>query len=42
MCFCAGILADLGPSQINKYDNKTTIRWQQVSVLINDLLNHSN
>ncbi len=29
-------------SWINKYDNKTTSRWQQVPVLINDLLNHSN
>ncbi len=37
MCFCAGTLADLGLSWINKYDNKTTSRWKQVPVLINDL-----
>ncbi len=28
-------------SWMNKYDNKTTSRWQQVPVLINVLLNHS-
>ncbi len=41
MCFCAGTLAGLGLSWINKYDNKPASRWQQVPVLINDLLNHS-
>ncbi len=41
MCFCAGTLAGLGLSWINKYDNKPASRWQQVHVLINDLLNHS-
>ncbi len=42
MCFCAGSLAGLGLSWINKYNNKTASRWQQVPVLINGLLNHSN
>ncbi len=36
MCFCFGTLAGLGPSWINKYDNKPPVGWQQV--LINDLL----
>ncbi len=26
---------------INKYDNKTASRWQQIPVLINNLLTHS-
>ncbi len=41
MCFWAGTLAGLGLSRINKCDNKTASRWQQVHVLIKDLLNHS-
>ncbi len=41
MCFCAGTLAGLGLSWINKNDNKTASRRQQVPVLINDLLNNS-
>ncbi len=45
MCFCAGsadTLSGLGLSWINNDDNKTASRWQQVPVLINYLLNHSN
>ncbi len=42
MCFCADTLAGLGLSWINNDDNKTASRWQQVPVLINYLLNHSN
>ncbi len=40
---CVFVLAPtgLGLSWINKYDNKTPSRWQQVPVLINDLLNNS-
>ncbi len=39
---CVIVLAPgLGLSWINKNDNKTASRWQQVAVLINDLLNHS-
>ncbi len=34
MCYCAGTLAGLGLSWINKYENKTASRWQQVPVLI--------
>ncbi len=41
MCFCAGTLAGLSLSWINKYDNTTTSRWEQVPVLMNYLLNHS-
>ncbi len=42
MCFCVGTLSGLCLSWINEDDNKTASRWQQVPVLINYLLNHSN
>ncbi len=42
MCFCAETLAGLGLSWISNDDNKTASGWQQVPVLINYLLNHSN
>ncbi len=32
-CFCAGTLAGLGLSWINKYNTKTASRWQQVPAL---------
>ncbi len=40
-CFCAGDLAGLGLSLINRYNTKTPSRWWQFAVLMSDSLNHS-